>query len=111
MLRSPGPFILIAAIVVAAVGAEPFAGGWNDGSRLAAVESLGERGTFVIDDSLFVRVPSEPGRLSPYPADRLDLQTHGTLDKLFINGHYYSDKSPVPTVVMAGLYRAWLIFG
>ena len=31
--------------------------------------------------------------------------------KLFIGGHFYSDKSPVPSVLMAELYRAWLTLG
>src|SRR6185295_4349664 len=112
MHRSLTFTFLLVATAVAVLGAEPYAGGWNDGSRLAAVESLGERGTFIIDDSVFVRVrPAEPGRPLPYPADRADLLTHGTLDKLFIDGHYYSDKSPVPSVLMACLYRAWLSLG
>ena len=93
-------------------GALPYAGGWNDGSRLAAVESLAERGTFAIDDSVFVRVPSaDSGRPLPYPTDKPGLMLFGTLDKLFIDGHFYSDKSPVPTVLMAGLYRGWLAVG
>jgi hypothetical protein len=101
--------VILASAVIAVVGAQPFAGGWNDGSRLAAVEALGERGSFVIDDSVFVRVP--PDGPPPYPANRPDLLTLGTRDKLFINGHYYSDKSPVPSVLMAGLYRVWLALG
>ena len=28
------------ALAIAAIGAKPYAGSWNDGSRLAAVESL-----------------------------------------------------------------------
>ena len=31
-------------------------GSWNDGSRLAAIESLVERGTWQIDDSFFVQL-------------------------------------------------------
>jgi hypothetical protein len=108
----PASFVLLAAAVAAVVGAQPFAGGWNDGSRLAAVESLAERGTLAIDDSVFVRVPSaEAGRPLPYPADKPGLLLLGTRDKLFIDGHFYSDKSPVPTVLMAGLYRGWLALG
>jgi hypothetical protein len=107
--RWAGRLVILAAAIVAVVGAQPFAGGWNDGSRLAAVEALGERGTFVIDDSVFVRVP--PDGPLPYPANRPDLLTLGTRDKLFIDGHFYSDKSPVPSVLMAGLYRVWLALG
>ncbi|HET6572949.1 MAG TPA: hypothetical protein VFG68_05050 [Fimbriiglobus sp.] len=108
--RLAGRAVVLAAVVVALVGAQPYAGGWNDGSRLATAESLGERGTFVIDDSVFVRVPPET-QPTPYPPGRADLLTLGTLDKLQIGGHFYSDKSPVPNVLMAGLYRAWLTLG
>jgi len=37
--------ILLACLGVAAISARPFAGGWNDGSRLAAVESIVDRHT------------------------------------------------------------------
>src|SRR5262249_35918693 len=47
----------------------------------------------------------DPAAPLPYPADRSDLLTHGTGDKLFIQGHYYSDKSPVPALLMACLYE------
>ena len=36
-----GRAVVLAAALVAVVGARPYAGGWNDGSRLAAAESLG----------------------------------------------------------------------
>ena len=51
-----------------------------------------------------LRVAVLPGG-SPYRPDDA-LSTRGTLDKLFINGHYYSDKSPVPALFMAGVYAA-----
>src|SRR5262249_41443734 len=92
--------------------ARPYAASWNDGSRLATVESLVERHTFRIDDSLFVKVPPPaPDRPAPYPpADPL-LSARGTADKLLIGGHYYSDKSPRPAVLLAGAYQAWLWAG
>lgn len=100
--------LVLAAAVVALVGARPFAGGWNDGSRLAAAESLGERGTLVIDESLFVRVPPpEEGRPEPYSPP----QPFGTLDKLLIDGHFYSDKPPVQAVLMGSFHRVWLLLG
>jgi hypothetical protein len=77
---------LAAAVAVALAGASRHVGGWNDGSRLASVECLVDQGTWVIDGSTFAQGPN------------------GTLDKLRINGHYYSDKSPVPAVLMAGVY-------
>lgn len=54
----------------------------NDQSRLATMESLVERGTFAIDDSTF----------------------NGTVDKIFVNGHFYSSKPPVLSFLGAGLY-------
>src|SRR4051812_29350248 len=89
------------AAIVALVSVRPYAGSWNDGSRLATVESLVDRGAFAIDDSIFVRVPpTNP----PYAAD--DLCQTGTLDRLRINGRYYSDKSPVPALLLASAYDA-----
>src|SRR4051812_35010027 len=77
------------ALVVAAVGARPYAGGWNDGSRLAAVESLVDRGTLAIDDSVFFA---------------------GTQDKLFVRGHFYSHHPAVPSLLLAGVVKplTWL---
>jgi hypothetical protein len=78
--------VIFLAGFLAIASARDYPGGWNDGSRLASVESLVERGTWTIDDSPFVAA---------------------TQDKLFIDGHYYSDKSPVPAVLMAGEYVVW----
>jgi hypothetical protein len=82
--KSAAATVLLVATLVAVVSARDYAGGWNDGSRLAAVESLVDRHTFVIDESIFFQ---------------------GTQDKLFINGHYYSDKPPVTALLLAGVYR------
>ncbi|MFQ5972532.1 MAG: hypothetical protein ACE5Q3_09375 [Alphaproteobacteria bacterium] len=99
--------VLALAALIAIVSARDYAGGWNDGSRLATVESLVDRHTLAIDDSIFVRVPPahESQASGPYPADEPGLLQRGTLDKLFIDGHFYSDKSPVPAVLMAILYQ------
>ena len=105
---SPGERVLLLAVICIAIfSARPYAGGWNDGSRLAAVESLAEHGSFIIDESIFVRVP--PDR-SPYPPGNASLAHDGTKDKLLISGHFYSDKSPVPTVAMAAVAHGlhWL---
>jgi len=77
------------ALLVAAVGARPYAGGWNDGSRLAAVESLVDRGTLAIDDSVFLAA---------------------TQDKLFVRGHFYSHHPAVPSLLLAAVYEplTWL---
>src|SRR5262245_32519254 len=99
----PGAAWVVAAValLIAAAGARPYAGGWNDGSRLAAVESLIERRTLAIDGSVFVKPPpqlTEAGT-APYPTDRLDLLLLGTQDKLLIRGEYHSDKPPVISLV------------
>jgi hypothetical protein len=98
--------VLAAAAVVAAVSARGYAGSWNDGSRLATVESLVDRHTLSIDDSIFVRPPADPAG-NPYPAADAALSRDGTGDKLYIRGHFYSDKSPVPALLMAAAYQAW----
>src|SRR5262249_11888105 len=78
--------VLACAVAVAWLGCRDCPGSWNDASRLATVESLVDRHTLVIDDSVY---------------------TAGTRDKLWINGHFYSDKSPVPALLMAGPYWLW----
>lgn len=89
--------IAFVAAGIAWIGATDRPGGWNDGSRLATVESLVDHGTWAIDDSTFcTSTPYDPGAVP-----------NGTLDKLFIRGHYYSDKSPVPALLMAGPYWIW----
>src|SRR5437899_11778232 len=99
--------VLSAAVTVALLSAHCYAGGWNDGSRLATVECLVDYHTLAIDRSIFVQVPPRDGSAtpSPYPDDEPDLLSHGTGDKLLIQGHFYSDKSPVPALLMAGLYQ------
>lgn len=101
--------LIVGATLIAGLSARPYAGGWNDGSRLATVESLVDRGTLAIDDSIFVKVPH--GGPSPYPADDRLLQQYGTRDKIFVGGHYYSDKSPVPAFYLAAVYETWRLGG
>ena len=61
------------AFFIAAISAKPYAGSWNDGSRLAVVESLLDRGTLAIDDSIFCKPPQHlvdagrPPIISPSP--------------------------------------------
>ncbi len=101
--------LVLAALALAAAAARPYADSWNDGSRLATVESLVDRHTWIIDRSIFVAVPQpeKDGPPLPYNPNDRTLLEHGTLDKLYINGHFYSDKSPVPALYMAGLYQVW----
>src|SRR5262249_26982083 len=79
--------VVALASLLAIITARPFAGAWNDGSRLATVEALVDYHTLAIDDSIFVRIPSGTDP-SPYPVDNPLLQARGTLDKLYINDHY-----------------------
>jgi hypothetical protein len=100
------------AFLGTAAGARPCAGGWNDGSRLAAVESLIERGTFAIEGSVFVTPPQELiDRGTPPYIPGSATNTTGTLDRLYINGHFYSEKPAVVSVLMAGGYRTLMWFG
>ncbi len=108
----PNPSLLdfslfFAATLLACLCARPYAGGYNDGGRLATIEALIDYHTFAIDDSIFVRpLPADgPRTQSPY---RLDLHPNleqGTGDKARIAGHFYSDKPPVPALWMAGVYQ------
>jgi hypothetical protein len=100
--------VVVIAASIALLLARPYAGSWNDGSRLATVESLVEERSWSIDHSIFVQVPPpEHGTALPYAATETSLNRTGTLDKLFIDGHYYSDKSPVPALLLAGGYQLW----
>jgi hypothetical protein len=101
--------VVAIGLAIAAISALPYAGSWNDGSRLATVECLVDYHTLAIDRSIFVHVPlpEDLATPSPYPLDEPDLLLHGTGDKLWIHGHYYSDKSPVPALLLAGVYQGW----
>jgi hypothetical protein len=101
------------AFVIAAIGARPYAGGWNDGSRLAAVESIVDRGTLAIDGSVFCGAPQrlfDSGHL-PYAADNPGLNQVGTSDKLFVRGQFHSDKPPLISLMMAGMYEPLMWLG
>jgi hypothetical protein len=80
--RAVGCLVLGLAAVIAVASARAAPGSWNDSSRLATVESLVDYHTLAIDRTVF-----------------------RTGDKLFIRDHFYSDKSPVPAVLMAGAYQ------
>jgi predicted nucleic-acid-binding protein len=55
---------------------------WQEESRMATVQTLVEQGTFIIDHTEFNR----------------------TGDKVFLNEHFYSDKTPLLSVAAAGAY-------
>jgi hypothetical protein len=98
--------VLGAAVIIALGSALPFAGGWNDGSRLATVESLVDYHTLAVDRSIFVTVPgpTSPDAPTPYP-NYVPYPFRGTGDKVRIGGQFYSDKSPVPSLALAGWYE------
>jgi hypothetical protein len=105
--RTGAAALAILATLVAIVGARPYAGSWNDGSRLATAESLVDYGQWSIDRSVFVEPWARPpGAPSPYPAHRPTLEEGGTLDRVQIGGRFYSDKTPVPNLMLAGEYAA-----
>ena len=113
--RLPEWLVILAATAIALVSATWHAGSWNDGSRLATVECLVDRHTLAIDESIFVAVPAvdDPVHRSPYATNDSEMTAllcFGTKDKLLIGGHFYSDKSPVPALLMAILYQLlqWL---
>ena len=95
----------LGAVAIAVSSALPYAESWNDGSRLATVESLVDHRTWAIDDSIFVKVPLQAGVAAPYPRSEPGLMHNGTQDKMWIAGHFYSDKSPVPALFMAAVYK------
>lgn len=103
-----GKVVFGAALLLAAIGARPYAGSWNDGSRLASVESIVDRHTLALDDSIFVLDPAALARrrlTSPYDAPAL--RATGTKDKLLVGDHFYSDKPHVPALLMAAAY--WIL--
>ena len=101
------------ALALAAFGSRPYAGGYNDGSRLATTESLIDRGTLAIDDSVFVHPPPEllDRGITLYSPDYPKLLVNGTLDRVRIDGRFYSDKPMVPAILTAGVYRVLMFFG
>jgi hypothetical protein len=105
--------VLVAvSLTLAAVSARPYAGSWNDGSRLATVESVLDRQTLQIDNSIFCHPPADSiarGQAPYHPADQ-NLIEHGTRDKAFIAGHFYSEKPVIISFGMAGTYQVgrWL---
>ena len=55
---------------------------WNDESRMGTIQALVESHTFIIDHTEFV----------------------STGDKVFVDGHFYSDKPPLPAILGAMVY-------
>ncbi|MCA9440442.1 MAG: hypothetical protein KC964_06515 [Candidatus Omnitrophica bacterium] len=68
----------------------------NDKSRMATVDSLVKRGTWVIEESRFHKTDTPVGTI---------------IDKVQIDGHFYSSKPPVFPFLMAGEYWVLHKFG
>jgi hypothetical protein len=87
ILQHRGLLYLLVLLLLAMTHSAP--GSWNDESRIATVQSLVESRSFIIDKSVF--------------------STTG--DKVFINGHFYSDKPPMPSALGAAIYLPLYEFG
>jgi hypothetical protein len=79
---SPHVRLLLLLVFIALGTTHRASQSWNDDSRMATIQSLVESGTLVIDHSDYV----------------------GTGDKVFINGHFYSEKPPMPALIGAAVY-------
>ncbi|MHC4831178.1 MAG: hypothetical protein ACYTFT_12635, partial [Planctomycetota bacterium] len=73
---------LLVMFVLGALLFSPIARSPNDQSRICTIQSLVERHTLIIDETVYV----------------------DTIDKVRINGHFYSDKPPVAAVLGAIVY-------
>src|SRR5262245_42244825 len=105
--------VLLGAAVLGAC-ARPYAASDNDSSRLATVEALVDYHTLAIDDTVYVppgsrQAPPDHPPFLVRKDDGWDNEKHrtGTLDKIRVNGHFYSDKPMLPAVVLVGPY--WLM--
>ena len=80
-------FLIVSAVLAFLLAKHDVSGG-NETSRYSVVESVLERGTFVIDDSIF-----------------------STPDKCERNGHFYGDKPPLLTFGLIAWGRLLKCFG
>ncbi|MEM4266176.1 MAG: hypothetical protein QXX65_03825 [Candidatus Woesearchaeota archaeon] len=71
-------FIIISAIFIKPAPTT----GWNDASRMAGIQAVVEQNTLIIDNTLF----------------------NFTGDKVFINGHFYSDKPVMSYLIAVPIY-------
>ena len=79
---SPHKRLIFVLVLIALCMTHSAPQSWNDLSRMGTLQALVESGSFVIDKTEFA----------------------GTGDKVFIGGHFYSDKPPVPSVLGAAVY-------
>ena len=81
ILESP-KLLLLLLLAVSLFTINPRVNGWNEASRMALTQSLVEHKSFIIDESIFVKGG----------------------DKVFIKGHFYSDKPAIPSMLAAIIY-------
>ena len=74
--------LILVAIALSVVMVHWAAASWNDSSRMATVQALVEHGTLSIDQTAFAE----------------------TQDKVFVNGRFYSDKPPYPSLIASVVY-------
>jgi hypothetical protein len=77
-----GVMLFVAFMLLWALLTKVHTHSWQEESRLATVQALVEQGTFIIDHT----------------------ELNRTGDKVFINEHFYSDKTPLLSVATAGAY-------
>jgi hypothetical protein len=77
--------LFLVAWAVVAVLTRTSTDSWHEWSRMGTIDSLVERGTFELETSRF----------------------HGTGDKIFFNGHYYSHQPPLLPTIEAPVY--WML--
>jgi hypothetical protein len=75
--------VALAFLLLWSVLAHGRVGSWNDASRLATAEALVHHGTWAIDETA--------------------LGEH-TQDRVYLNGHFYSSKFPVLSLLILGIY-------
>lgn len=85
----PSIILFLILVIIALATTMPKVRSWNDASRMATVQSLVEEHSYIIDESVFV----------------------DTGDKVFINGHFYSDKPAIPSMMGAVIYLPLSHFG
>src|SRR5262249_61804939 len=98
--RITGILVLLVAIVIAFASARPYAGGWNDGSRLASVESLVDQHTSAIDRSIFFEpwAFEFPTGRTPY-SDDSGMMEVGTRATVKSGEQLSADNPPGPSLV------------
>ena len=74
--------LVLLLIGISLITINPRVNGWNEASRMALTQSLVENGSFTIDKSPFTQ----------------------TGDKVYIDGQFYSDKPPLPSILAAAAY-------